>query len=451
MHASGGHHGRTLKRSARRLARFGLALLIAALPGCSLIFPIDVDEYAGGKAQPEASDGATADRGGSCFELVASRVLPDPIDPGAYLAGPGIVATKEGFVIAYREQMPGSSKSRLTSVALDDQGMASPPRHIAFDGACSSPIPDDGVGIAWNDQRSGGLAAVSQPDCAMNGDGGTHNAGLTLVGFDAQGNLQAFNTVRGAGNTVSLARGHSIAPLFTSGDFAVLSTIDQTPTMAIIASKDAGIIDPDIYSTQPISVRSSGFAEIDASKDLMARLVVGANEAGLGASLLLDGANAPSGDEAGASAVVDDDLPDGPSGAVVVSGEQALTAVLTASGIDWRMRTLSSAGNRGLLDATSPSVVGVDAAWVGTGAMVVAGRKGALQLFRLPDAASSGNEDGGSTDTSQTMDLSNLLSAFEGDHFAVAGARGLVAVVWLTGHELQAGKPTGGVALFRCP
>jgi hypothetical protein len=434
----------------RRLARWQIVALMAALPGCSVLFPIDVDEYA--KDPTQSSDGATSDSAGGCFELIAARPLPDPIDPTAYLSGPGIVATKDGFLIAYREQMSGATKSRLTSVVLDDQGMLSPSKHIAFDSGCASPIPDDGVGVAWSETRGDGLAAVSQLDCGMTADGGAggHTAGLTLIGFDGQGSLPSFNTVRGAGNSVSLARVHSVAPLFADGAFAVLSTIDQIPTLALIASKGAGTIDPDIGSIQPMPVRSSGFAEIAASKDLLSRLIEGTNEAGVGASLLLDGGIATlSSDEAGTGGTVDDDLPDGPAGAVAVSGEQALTAMVTATGIEWRMRTLASAEAQGALDVEGP-VLGVDAAWLGTGAIVAAGRKGGLELFRLPDAASS-IQDAGSTDTSRTMDLSNLLSAFDGGHFAIAGARGVIALTWLTSHALQGGEPTGGYAVFRCP
>jgi hypothetical protein len=435
----------------RRLARWQIVALMAPLPGCSVLFPVDVDEYA--KVPPDALDGPTSDGTGACFELIAAHPLPDPIDPGAYLSGPGVVATKDGFVIAYREQTAGATKSRVTSVVLDDQGVLAPAKHIAFDSGCGSPIPDDGVGIAWSESRGDGLAAVSQLDCAMAGDGGAgHTAGLTLIGFDGQGSLPSFNTVRGAGNSVSLAQAHSVAPLFTSGAFAVLSTIDQIPTLAVITPKNAGTIDPDIGSIQPIPVRSSGFAEIAASKDLLARLVVGTNEAGVGTSLLLDGGDATlSSDEAGAGGTVDDNLPDGSLGATVaVSGEQGLTAVITATGIDWTMRTLASAVTQDALDLESPPALGVDAAWIGTHAIVAASRKSGLELFRLPDAAAP-SEDAGSVDTSRTMDLSNLLSAFDGHHFAIAGARGLVALAWLTEHQLQSGEPTGGYALFRCP
>jgi hypothetical protein len=133
----------------------------------------------------------------------------------------------------------------------------------------------------------------------------------------------------------------------------------------------------------------------------------------------------------------------------VVGADQALAAMLTPSGIDWRMRTLLGAGPSGMI--SQDSVVGVDAALVANHAVAITGRPSTLDLLRLAGDQASAEPDAGFVVSSQIAGLGGVIDSFEGDHFAVAAARQLLAVVWLTKHSLRAGEPAGGYALFRCP
>ena len=47
--------------------------------------------------------------------------------------------------------------------------------------------------------------------------------------------------------------------------------------------------------------------------------------------------------------------------------------------------------------------------------------------------------------------MSDLLATFDGTHVATAWNAGVLAVAWLTKHQLAAGDPKGGWALFSCP
>jgi hypothetical protein len=387
---------------------------------------------------------------------VAAHALPAAIAEDAYLNGPGIVATGDAFMLAYREQRvaSASSKSRLVVLTLHDDGVLDAPVYLTsnyFDNTCAGKtIADDGVGIGWNDARSAGLIAVSHPSCA-----GASTSGPIFVGI-ANGTTSDESVVKGAGDSFSLARVHAVAAAVTAsadqpdaavpGDFLLVSTADNTPTEAVIP-----LASLTIPTAGPILSQTGSFvAQVASSGSLAGELLMGTPDGkGPSTTLVLKGA--------GAAPIIDDSLPVASTGAITVFDSTALAALATPSGLGWVARDVSSPGTFTPIDpataeaGTDTTYGAIDVATVGDHVVIAAGTPGRLELARLDGAKVAALTSAGTIlDTGTSSLWSELLASFDGEHFAIAAARGLVAVSWLSEHKLRGGVPTGGYALLRC-
>lgn len=103
----------------------------------------------------------------SCdLTVVAGGALPEPATATARLTGPAIVATPDGYVIAYREQDAAGTTLSANVMGLSDNGTLKPPSKFNL-GGCTGVEMKDGIGIAYS--GNGGLAATSLPNCGGTG------------------------------------------------------------------------------------------------------------------------------------------------------------------------------------------------------------------------------------------------------------------------------------------
>jgi hypothetical protein len=382
------------------------------------------------------AESATTD-GGCSLALVSAGALPPPLHSGDVLAGPSLVPTSEGFVVALREQ--GSAEAGMSSALrtfrLGPSGVTATPTPVPldyYDRSCTGTIPDDGVGAAF-DSTKGGLLAVSLPAC---GDAG---AGATFVPFSADGTPSppGFSSV-GSFRDLQLVSAHSLAPSYGTGDFELTYVSGATAYNAVIANSA-------VQSAASVAPGApAAFAALAASTSLRTQLV-GLTVDGGSATRIYAGAP-------GASPALSTTLPGTHAAAVAMAGDGAIVAGVTVRGVVWQ--TLNAAG-QALAASPSPGVAGsftsIDVASTGEPTapyVVVAGAAGDVTMVPVDSMA---HATAPPATLSANPVLGELLASFGGGNLAVGAGPGVVAVVWLTAHRLGADDPTGGYATFACP
>jgi hypothetical protein len=381
-------------------------------------------------------DGAAPD-GGCSLTLVSAGSLPPPLQPGDVLAGPSLVPTGQGFVVALREQWSAEAGtgSALRTLRLEPDGtIASPPLAPLdyYDQSCTAAIPDDGIGAAF-DSTKGGLLAVSLPAC------GAHGAGATFVPFSADGTPSppGFNSV-GSFADLRLVSAHSLAPSFATGDFELMYLSGG-------AAYDALIPNSSVQSATSVAPGTpAAFAALASSSSLRTELLGLTADGGYATRIY---AGAP-----GTSPQLSATLPGVHAASVASSGNGAVVAGIVAGGLVWQ--TLNG-GGQALAASASPGVGGtfasLDVAATGdpTAPYVVVGGTAGDATMVLVDAMA--RTVGSPVRLSVNPILGELLASFGGGNLAVGSGQGVIAVVWLTAHRLGAGDPTGGYAVFACP
>jgi hypothetical protein len=381
-------------------------------------------------SSPEGGDGAVADGQRDCsLTLVAAGTLPAPAQPGDLVAGPAIAATPQGYVIAFREQaLAGGSKSRLRTVLLRTDGTLSAPPPLSlgyYDTMCSGPIDDDGVGLVF--QQGEGLAVVSEPACSGQG------SGATFVSIAADGTLAASTLANsiGAGQRLSLAPAHALAPIPGGGGFAFAYVSDAVAYEATVTST---------MPMPPTPMAPDASAALVATQDTLHAIVaLVRGDAGTRADVYV-GTNRPPGpvafSVAGATAA-----------SVAVSADGGLVAAatpeeLTIQGFDAFGAPLAhsvrlAGGIFGSVDIARMEAEGTYAVAGGRAAEVIVAKLGsASSVLTVP--------------LSSHAVLAQLLSGFDGRRLAIASNAGTLGVTWLTSHVLAGDVPTGGWALFAC-
>jgi hypothetical protein len=381
-------------------------------------------------------EGATPD-GGCSLALLSAGPLPPPVQAGDVLAGPSVVSTSEGFVVAFREQWSADAgmSSALRTMRLKRDGTTASPAPVPldyFDQSCTGAIPDDGVGAAF-DSTKGGLLAVSLPAC---GDAG---AGATFIPFSADGTPSppGFSSV-GSFRDLRLVSAHSLAPFYAAGDFELTYVSGGTAFDAVIASSSVQT------ATSVAPGTPAAFAALASTSTLRTQLV-GLTADGGAATRVYAGAP-------GAAPPQSATLPGTHTAAVAVSGDGAIVAGVAVGGLVWQ--TLNGTGQT-LAASASPGVGGsfasIDVASTGEPTapyLVVGGTAGEVTMVLVDSMARAAAS---ATPLSEVPVLGDLLASFGGGNLAVSAGQGVIAVVWLTAHRLGAGDPTGGYAMFACP
>lgn len=419
----------------------------------------------------EASDGGGGGAGGGLPEagpgacslsLVASGALPALDEPGGTVAGPAIVATKDGFAIAYREGSIDASGAKAVLVTLQDDGTLGTASKQPIP-TCAGFVADDGVGLALS-SSSGGIAAASRPAC--NGGG----AGLSILPFDASFALGAAVSTPDLATNVRLAASHALARGPKGYEVAVVAqgkaqigSVDESGALATAPLFPSG---------------SSSYAELAIEGDTLAaiadRISGGAAETEMPIGPVPapgGGGGTGGGGAGGGGGVGGAGAGAGGAGASGLSVHRALSpwAALTAWSVDgvvrvgaisldpsgtttWGVvdRSGVSHGTGSLGQADAGTVTAGDLAVLGDHAIIAVARPRGFHVWQLRGAtATSLAQDGFGVDESNTIGDQNLGN-YDGARISVAAARQRIAVVWVTRKQLGTQDATGGFALYAC-
>jgi hypothetical protein len=399
---------------------------------CEGVTDASIDRPVVGVSDGQARDAACS------MALVAAGSLPQAMQSGDVLAGPGVVSTNDGFVVAFRDQWEGEAGSesalRTALVRIDGTLQSGSGAQLKYyDETCTGPIADDGVGIAFDVTRAAGLMAVSVPACAKNG------AGATFISFSSDATLlqdSIFNSV-GAGGDLTLARAHALAPSYADGNFELAYVSQSAAFSAIVASASLA------RATAQRANGAATFAAVASTQSLRVSILGTLLDGGSGVDV---SAGAP-----GTPSKPVTRLPDVLSASLDVSSDGALIAGAGSAALFWQ--AIDGAGRvlgAGSSSGPSGSFASVDVAATGdtTAKYVIAGgATGDVAILLVDGMAGTVTQLPG---LSQEPVLHDLLGSFSGTHLAVAAGHNAVAVVWLTDHVLQPGDPTGGWALFAC-
>jgi hypothetical protein len=394
---------------------------------------LDAGAEAGGVGRME---GGTTE-GGCSLALLSAGALPPPMQAGDVLAGPGVVATDQGFAIAIREQWSsdaGSTSAVRTFLLRPDGTLrAPPPANVTYyDDTCSGPIADDGVGIAYQPGSNAGVIAVSEPPCGKNG------AGASFFPFAGDATLlpgRSFNSA-GTGPDLMLARQHAVAAGSAGGAF-------ELAYVSAAAAYDALVADGAVRSAVGLPTPSASFAALSTTAGLQVQVVGTTSDAGWAAEVY---SGAVGGMASRVGEVLGAEL-----ASLAASDGGALVAAVTDAGLV--LQALDPTGRAiGSSPAAGPdgAFASVDVAATGDLAApfaVAVGGPRSVSVVLVDSMAVAASPP--APLTTQPV-LTDLLASFSGVHLALAAGQGELAVVWLSDHLLRAADAAGGWALLAC-
>lgn len=374
---------------------------------------------------------------GCSLELVGTGPLAVPYHPGVYLSAPSIVATDDGFLVAYREADVGGA--RVTLLPIDATAGFSLPAQRVLAWPCADASETDGAGLLVD--GSSGQLILARPAC-------DRDSGLELVNFTRAPDVtiaQAW-TNPAPGAHVSLSFGHVAAR--RPSDAVVTFTKDGEARIATVRA-EAGVVSP----SGSFGTGATG-AWVAASSDVLALLAAGAEGGAAQMQLRLAPANTPLTDFDAAQPKANHTIATFPGvwGAVAATGKRAVV-LAKATGDDARLalRTFDF-GATPKPDATAidgtEGALAADAtlwndraffAWVRGGDVEIAAYGDASKSPKLLRRLSLVND-------SRT----NAVSVVRDGRVTIAASDGRVAVAWTTTSSLGVGDAVGGYAVYAC-
>jgi hypothetical protein len=418
---------------------------------------------------------------GTCpLTLVKAGKLPKLLEPGGTATGPALLASANGFLLAYREASIDTLTASATLVEISDDGTAGMPSRQSIP-TCANFVADDGVALA--EGQAGGLLLVSRPACADAGTG----AGLTVLPFDpAALTLGAPIATSDVGATSDLALAHAVIPFDDA--FQAFYIAGGTAYQARIG------LDGSLVSAPAFPTGTSVFAQVAATPDLWARLgdrrfgaagqtlftvgppspiaapmggggaggAGGASGAGgAGGAGAAGGAGGGTGGSVDAGSPAQNEFTVARSladwGAVTAwstpSGDRAIAASLEVDGtLTWGAVDHAGLplGTGTFGTATSSVHTATDVAVLRDHALIVVARPRGFRLWKLSGALGpSLAQDGLGIDEDNVVGTENLGN-YDGARVVVAAARTRVIVAWITRKQLGTTDETGGFALYAC-
>lgn len=382
-----------------------------------------------GGALGGSGGGSIGGAGGSVSGCVveASGELPAPPAGPGTLTGPGIVATDTGFVIGYRSQEGSSLRALVLSIS--DAGVAGNPSEFQLDG-CTSEIPTDGVSLAY---RSGlGMLAASTPNCGK-------GAGALFIPFDDQGMVgQASAPKNGAFEQLDTSL-RAVAPskLAEEWELVYLVTTDGQPAVVERIVLQGAVFKTTVPIAQPFGDGPRPWASVATGSEVIALL--SPNPAAGSVELLLGPLGASVLSVAAAPA-----LPAADSGDLVAWDARVAAGVRTPSGLHVGVYELATGGINTVATGELPSPGALSSVLAVDGDRLYAahGSPAFVQLDSIDGAKG--------TPSFGKISSAKLGADFDGTRFAIAAARGKVALVWLGKPKQSSKNVAGGWLIARC-
>jgi hypothetical protein len=378
---------------------------------------------------------------GCKLDLVKSGELPSPIEIGATVAGPAVVATPTGFLIGYRDLAVNGSMDRVTVIAVGADGSAAQPSTFSL-GACPGSAVDVGVAMAVTDDGSSGLLAAARPACKNTmADGGVDGAGITFVRFTGGGQISDGLLLKGPDGfpAITLGSPHALVRAFSPFDYRVTyvqsSTAFTFPIVGVMAAPNQPF-DPVFTPLQGTTAATSA-----SSADLLLQAGTVAIDGGTQTAVRIE----PKG--SAAKTVFRD--PAAAYAAVAFGQKAALVSRDAMGNLGWVIlgSDAMSTGSGTVMGAAK----GFDAAVINDRLVVASGQNLGFTLTAFKGVSGTPATTADVTATVKSDQVSQLAS-FDGAQLAAAAsqASGRVLVAWASRNQLGAKDPTGGYAVFRC-
>ncbi len=166
-------------------------------------------------------DNADPSVGARCsLQLLGAGPLANPLGEELIsLSAPAIVATANGFLIAYREWDGRRGSARLTLLPVDSAGGALAPAFEDLSDRCIASDERDAVGLAMN--AAGGLVVVARAACP------TTATALNVLGLDPSGAVARRGVVDAPSvKSLVLSSAHALAAAPGTTDFFLAATRD---------------------------------------------------------------------------------------------------------------------------------------------------------------------------------------------------------------------------------
>lgn len=394
-----------------------------------------------GGSSGKGGSGGSPPSMGCKLDLVKSGELPAPIEIGATVAGPAVVATPTGFLIGYRDLAVNGSMDRVTVVAVGADGAAAQPSTFSL-GACPGTAVDPGVAMAVSDDGAAGLLAAARPACKnMMADGGVDGSGITFVRFTGGGQISDGLLLKGPDGfpTITLGSPHALTRAFSPFDYRVTYVQSQTaltfPIVGVMAAPNQPF-DPVFTPLLGTTAATSA-----SSADLLLQAGTVAIDGGTQTAVRVE----PKG--SAAKTVFRD--PATAYAAVAFGQKAALVSRDAMGGLAWViLGSDAMATGSGTVMGTAK---GFDAAVINDRLVTVSGQNLGFTMTAFKGVSGTPATTAEITAMVKSDQVSQLAS-FDGAQLAMAAsqASGRVLVAWASRNQLGAKDPTGGYAVFRC-
>lgn len=400
---------------------------------------------------------------GCSLQLVGAGPLANPLkEEDTLISAPAIAATRDGFLIAYREINGDEEGGRLTVLPIDAQGGALQPTRRSLYKRCAKSKEADGAAIALRGER--GWVAISRfPGECNNNDGGVELWEIDTS--DPKLVLQAgLSSIPGA--SVHLSRAHAIAAL--PGSF-LLGFVQTNASLARATPFNTYLL-PDSGAVTVATAATDSW--VAASDSTLAVLVLGGEESGPVGDGGADGGtptpdpNAPASTlrlQAQPVASPLDALGDaatfpGTWGSLAIRGGRILVVSdsdeASAPVILQAFDSVTSSAPQ-LVEGYAFSTEGLgkvnyaDVAFQGDRAFVAVERTGSISLVGFANATTSPTQFV-ELPFGREPRLASAVQPVRDGRIAIAASPSRVAVAWTTAKTLTRNDPTGGYALFAC-
>jgi hypothetical protein len=157
-----------------------------------------------GQCVPAVNSGDPSAGRGCSMQLVGAGPLGAPFSDDVVISAPSVVATSEGFLIAYREYLSQTGQAKLTLVPVDPGGGIRTLHEYQLPDRCSGLEESDGVSLAFSKGDSMGLLAVGRRPCP-----GTVG-GLDLFAIEKDGSASRSSFTESPSGTITLSA-HALA------------------------------------------------------------------------------------------------------------------------------------------------------------------------------------------------------------------------------------------------
>ncbi len=233
---------------------------------------------------PAVNSGDLSAGRGCSMRLVGAGPLGAPFSDDVVISPPSIVATNDGFLIAYREYLPQTGQAKLSIVPVDEGGGIRTLHEYALPDRCAGLEEKDGVALSYSKSDAKGLLAVGRRPCP-----GTVG-GLDLFAIEKDGSASKSSFTESPSGTITLSA-HALAPASAS-KYVIAFGFDAYARIAEIDATKLTFASSSSATVFATAATSAFVARSTSALALLAALPASAADGGTDSRIALTFANA---------------------------------------------------------------------------------------------------------------------------------------------------------------